>query len=787
MTCRGWLALALALLAAPATRAADAGPPAPVPIPEVATRAEVVRVQTRDALRGLANDRVLQRAESRLPVLATRLDELHDETDRALDPPRRLLVLDQYALAWPAVRQELSDVAGVLRDRVDRLEREVQRFADLRASWEATSVAAHTAGAPQETLHRIDGTLQVLDGGRATIQARRDQLLVLQDKVADRTAQAEDSVRRLRDVREDILRSALTQTEPPIWSEERRQSAADAFTDLRRLMAAQPILLTGFFQRHREPVGLALPLFLLVLVALRRARVNLAGRERSDPRLVPVMRVLARPYASAIVLVLFATWVVSWRDTPAIDQLTWIVATVLVLRILHTLLDPALFAVVAVLGVSWACDRLRAFLAPVQGVEQMLFLAQLLGLLIAFTVLGWRRPPEPAVPRHGIARYSTGLARLLALATAATLVADAVGYRHLAELTHRGLVGSAFNAALLLAVVRVTAALMAYVLTARPFRLVRAVQHHGWAIHRRLVILLGAAATVLWLAIVLNNLELIDPVVTGLHDVLSARFSQGELSVSIGDIVFFVGACWLAQAAAKTVRIVLDEDVLPSATLPVGVPAALSGFVYVVVLFVGITLALAGVGIDVGKLAIFAGALGVGVGIGLQNIVNNFVSGLILLFERPVRVGDYVRVGGVDGEMRRIGVRSSTVRTFDGAEVIVPNANLVANEVTNWTLSDRLRRIDLGVGVAYASSPPAVLELLRRVADQQAGIVKYPPPLPLFTGFTDSALAFELRAWTDRIETWSAVRSDLAVALERALREAGIEIPYPQSDVRLRT
>jgi small-conductance mechanosensitive channel len=177
--------------------------------------------------------------------------------------------------------------------------------------------------------------------------------------------------------------------------------------------------------------------------------------------------------------------------------------------------------------------------------------------------------------------------------------------------------------------------------------------------------------------------------------------------------------------------------------------------------------------------------VGVGVGFGLQNVVNNFVSGLILLFERPIQVGDSVQLGTLTGEVKRIGIRSSTVRTFDGAEVIVPNANLVSDQVTNWTLSDRMRRIDLDIGIAYGTDPQRVVAVLTEVARSSPGVLPEPAPVVLFLGFGDSALNFQVRAWTARFEEWMKTRSDLGLAVQMALRAEGIDIPFPQRDVRI--
>jgi small-conductance mechanosensitive channel len=167
-------------------------------------------------------------------------------------------------------------------------------------------------------------------------------------------------------------------------------------------------------------------------------------------------------------------------------------------------------------------------------------------------------------------------------------------------------------------------------------------------------------------------------------------------------------------------------------------------------------------------------------------MVSNFVSGIILLLERPIQVGDAIQMGDLDGEVRRIGIRSTTVHTWRGAEVLVPNATLISGNLTNWTLSDRTRRLELPIGVAYGTDPQRVIALLTETAAGVAGILAKPAPVALFVGFGDSSLNFEVRAWTDHFEEWAAIRSQLAVSVNNLLKAEGIEIPFPQRDVNLR-
>jgi small-conductance mechanosensitive channel len=207
-------------------------------------------------------------------------------------------------------------------------------------------------------------------------------------------------------------------------------------------------------------------------------------------------------------------------------------------------------------------------------------------------------------------------------------------------------------------------------------------------------------------------------------------------------------------------------------------------FVITIAVIAGLSVA----GFNFQSIAIIAGALSVGIGFGLQNIVNNFISGLILLFERPIKTGDWIVVGNTEGYVKRIRIRSTEIQTFDRADVIVPNSELIANQVTNWMLHDTRGRARVPVGVAYGTDTQKVKDILENVANEHPGVVtdgSSPKPRALFRGFGDSSLDFELRCHIKDIDERLQVTSDLNFAIDAAFRENGIVIPFPQRDVHL--
>lgn len=192
-------------------------------------------------------------------------------------------------------------------------------------------------------------------------------------------------------------------------------------------------------------------------------------------------------------------------------------------------------------------------------------------------------------------------------------------------------------------------------------------------------------------------------------------------------------------------------------------------------------------GINLSSLAFIVGAVGVGIGFGLQDLVNNFVSGLILIFERPIQVGDSVEVGALDGRVTHIGMRTSRVRTYNGAEVIVPNGDLTSNQVINWTLSDRRRRLELFVGVAYGTNPEMVTDLIYEVLQADEGVLEDPAPLVLFNEFGDSSLNFRILAWIGDFDVGLRTRHRITSEINNAFLKAGVQIPFPQRDLHVKT
>jgi len=780
------LLMVVALGVASAQERTDA--PASIPLPEVASRAERVMADLRQLDALLVRLPEVEAIERELPQVVVRVRERSEETTLGLAAAPSLTVLDVLVDGWEGVRQALLEWVDVLTRRATRLEEERQRVDGVVDRWRRARDDAREGKAPAAVTERVDSVLAALDGARWRLEAERDAILALQGRVAALLAQAEDALAALERWRRTAVGDLLVRDSPPIWSPELRARAlARVPVRVRDVVGADAAELADFLASRPWRLAVQLAGLVALGLALRRGQARARRWMAQEESVVSVAAVFDHPFASALLLAALA----SWWIYPGHPRLMGVVVPLLVVppvlvisrHIVPAPVRPALYA----LGSFYVADRLRDFAAVVPLLERTLFLLEVAAGVI---VAGWllasgrlARAPGQDAPRASTLR-STTIFALVVLAVA--LTAGTLGYVRLAQVGASALFRVGYRTLVIYAGVRVTLGLVAYVLRVRPLRLLYAVQRHRPLIERRVRGVLTVIGTAAWLAGALDAVELLDPALVLGRASLQADLAPGPLVVTLGNLLLFGATVWAAFLSSSFLRFILGEDVYPRLPLARGLPYAASAILHYATLFVGFLFGVTILGVDLTRVTILAGALGVGVGFGLQGIVNNFVSGLILLTERPLKIGDSIQFGDLAGQVTRIGMRSSTVRTWEGAEVIVPNATLVGERVINWTLSDRMRRIDLPVGVAYATPPEQVLELLTRVARAHAGVVAEPAPQALFLGFGDSALKFELRAWTAHFEDWLRIRSELGVAVYAALSEAKIEIPFPQQDVRIR-
>jgi|TARA_B100001063_G_C16754834_1_gene552493 small-conductance mechanosensitive channel len=265
-------------------------------------------------------------------------------------------------------------------------------------------------------------------------------------------------------------------------------------------------------------------------------------------------------------------------------------------------------------------------------------------------------------------------------------------------------------------------------------------------------------------------------------------FKIGDSEVSIGTIVIFFASFYLLVLVSKNVRLLLLNKILARSKLKKSFRESIANGVRITMMLIGTIIIIQAVGIDLSALSLLAGALGVGIGFGFQKVTDNLISGLTILVEEPIKVGDRVEVGEVSGDIVNISLRATTIVTNDNISIIVPNSEFISSQVINWSHNNRIIRFRLPVGVSYEEDPEIIKKLLLEVADENPNVQKEPKPKVFFEKFGDSSLDFKLGIWTSsHTDKPEFIRSEINYAIFQKFRENNIKIPFPQRDVHIKS
>ncbi|HEY2423954.1 MAG TPA: mechanosensitive ion channel domain-containing protein, partial [Chthoniobacterales bacterium] len=631
---------------------------------------------------------------------------------------------------------------------------------------------------PPEVLQRVQAVIASIVETQQAVDSLRAQVLTVQNRAFEAADRIRTALTLIEQSEGRALKGALARDSPPIWGlessvqEEWTRNSGQSFSSQLSALIAYAKRLPFTFLIHALTI-------LVLVVAIHWLDRRVRKWSEREPNLQSVAPVFDLPVSAAVALsCLFSRWSL-YPQAPrlllAIIGAAALIPTVLILR---RLLERNLFPILNALVIMYFVDQLRAITASLPLLTRFLFLAQMLGaiLFLVWLIQGRRLPTVGDKTSERLSRAIRAAVWIGLLVLSAAFLSNIFGYVNLANILGSTFLLGAYFAAVLYVAIRIAEGLVIITLQVGPLASLRVVQLHRPMLHRRMCSAVELLAFFFWLSVMLNILGLRTPLIQNIEAVLHASLAIGSLNISLGSVLTFVVTVWAAFLFSKFFRFLLEEDVYHHFQLGRGVPQAISAMVHYALLLVGFFVAMAALGIDLNKFAIIAGAFTVGVGFGLQNIINNFVSGLILLFERPIKVGDVIDVSGNVGEVRRIGIRASVIRTPDGSEVIVPNGTLISSQVTNWTFSDQHRAVEISVTVVRGTTPQRMVELLKGVAANHPGVAKEPTPQAYIVNFASGAVTFQLRAWTDRYEDWVQVRSDLSVAVDDALTREKIAI-----------
>lgn len=696
--------------------------------------------------------------------------------------------LIEFKTNWENMKIPISGLYSNLQSRSEELETFSQTLNEKRLLWELTQKASQEREDPEALRTRIREILDSISEVERILKTRQQDILTLMDQISYESIRITKTLTKINEAQVQTRKKLFAVDSPPIWKAfEQTDEKVLLTSQMRQTVETRLYLLDKFIEANWWRMIVHLALFMtisLVLLNVRRRGDSWIEKNTLESRFKYIFQY---PFSASLLLSLFFTAIIYPYPPEFIRELNRLLFLIPLIRLLPKIIHKDMRAPVFGLAGLYLLQRMDELIIDFLWVHRLiLLLISLLGFMGIFWILRTKKSVSQ-LERRKWGHTLFFLSRIALILLGASIFANIVGNVSLADFLTNAILNIAYVGVALFAAILILESVFVVFLQSRFLSKLRIIQKHSNFLRERLVSLLQVLGLFLWIFFSLINLDIFNSLKQFTLNILSRSWQIGNFSFALGDILIFVVTVWLSIKLSRFIRFILEEDVLPRIPLPRGVPNSISMLTNYTILAIGFLIALTAAGMEWSKFALLAGAFGVGIGFGLQNVVNNFISGLILIFERPIKVGDTIEVGALKGTVKRIGIRSSTIRTFDGAEVIVPNGTIIQSEVTNWTLSDQLRRIEVNVGVAYGADPNQVLDILQKVARDHPVVLDSPPPMVLFRGFGESSLDFSLRVWTSDFKNWLTFSSEITLQVHNALKKAGIEIPFPQRDLHLRS
>jgi potassium efflux system protein len=799
LSCPAWPQTGAAKLAQSLTGTApkkDSTPPATpapappaslaIPLPDVAARSEDLNRLLREVADQLPAPEQLEASKTVLDEREKELQSKLTEVDALLVGAPSSLEVREEENYWRATEKDTAATRQQLLDWANAAQLAILKLQAQQPVWNATLDENRSTPDLGPTLDVIQQSVSAIQQLQTRAQNQLRVIVNLQVRGASQDQLALDVLDRLAKARGRLEGRMFERDSLPIWQLTQRHQIGENNEFF--LTASARIRSIQAFTRDSGGALAALTAFLL-LALFATYRLHLATRhlQPTDDSQAKVLHITRHWIALGLLPPLLCGYLLAPLAPLALIGLGILISWIPILILLPSSIEPRyrnllywLFGVYAInAGVGWMS------LSPAHK-REVQFLANL-SIFLVFVVLV---RPARLSRLEGITRsqriFLFGM-RLAVAVLGVSLLANFFGYVKLAQSLGYLSLYSTFIAISVLAGVRVFTLLLLAGLDVPGAQQLAAVRLHRDGIARWVPRILRWGGIAIWLIATLDLVGIRDQISGWISEFLDFHIAGRSANITLGGVIGCFLILLVGYALSSALRFLLREELLSHFHLSRGLPELIASTLHYLLLLLVFFFAVNLGGVELNKFTVLTGALGVGVGFGLQNIVNNFVSGLILQFERPIHIGDVLDIDGTTGKVSRIGIRSSTVKTFQGAEVIIPNANFISGKVINWTLSESLRRVEIPVGVAYGSDVKLVAKLLEQPATAHESVLTSPAPAVYFKEFADSSLNFELQFWVMQESNTVKVKSEVALEVMRLLDEAHIEIPFPQRDLRLRS
>ncbi|MBL7112496.1 MAG: mechanosensitive ion channel [Bacteroidales bacterium] len=760
----------------------------PIPVAEITLKATEVSIMLFNKQAVLLPDERKQLIQFRLDTMLFRLNLLREDSRVHIIENLGMRSLNNLQNEWTILNSRFENEQNNLIQLLKGYEDKKQSLIDARILWELTLASLKETDAPELVQKQVGSTITNLRDMESSIQTDSEFLQELLVEISKGLIFSNEILGKIKTAQEVVTQQLFTLNQPPLWSAISKKEII-VISHERSIVEDTKSSLRDFGMNYATRIWLHLflscAIILFVIFSFRRLKHLVP--EKDILRLSSIKKILNRSVSASFLIVFLLTYLMYDTIPDSIRLVASFGTLIPVLFILNDTFTGPSKKYVFLPVVALFLINVHSLGYSETILNRIFLITIILYSFLSLSLMLWKKSLMNMTLSEKLGKFLRTLGFIYLGLLGISFISIIIGAALLAEFFTYAAIRSSALALILYAASLTLHSIILISLYSNNLQRLNVVKQYHESIYSWFVKVVNLASWIFWLVFTFKLFNIWQAIYQGIKGFLTYEIGIGSLHVSLWDLIVFLFILWLTFWISRIVRIIVEGEVTSRIKMKRGVPGAISLILRIVIITIGLMVAFAATGLEMDKLAILIGALGVGIGFGLQNIFNNLVSGIILAFERPIQEGDIIEIGTLIGTVREIGLRASNVRTFDGAEVIVPNGNLISNELINWTLTDKRRRGEVLVGVKYGTNPDTVLKLLVETAKSHTEILEEPEPLALFTGFGDSSLDFRLLFWMADADQRYRIQSEMNVLVNNAINAAGIEIPFPQRDLHLRS
>jgi len=688
---------------------------------------------------------------------------------------------------WSNYKTILSEYQNTIKNRSEEISKIINGvFYDLN-KWELTKKELAGISKSKDMQDSFDQAISALEDLMKAAHLRLDKVFITQKKITELVLVIDEEISNIEFAENQRRKDYFVFDSKPIWGESGKLMIGDSIAT--ESLSSYSLIYKGvkenrtqfldFFHLNIKTFIFQIVFLFLLMAFLIIANIKWKKNILSlrNPIEIQAKTILKNPILTTMSVGVLVSAFFYDSMVPAYAEFHIMIVLLATVLLLPKLTDNKFSGFLWLLFLVYLINTFEAFIGGKANLVRGLLIVDALLLLISL-FMGRKIVKAKPEKFSQIIRPFKFISILYMLLLVISIIANVIGMVALSNyVTKAVMVSLTFGVVIYLAI-KVFTSIFILIFKFRSTTNIKTLTTLIMATHQRIRPLFNFIGLLFWLFFTLKGFELYDYILNGYNDIIAMEWRLGEMTISLGGILAFAGILIFTLIISKIATALFRDEWMVN-VLPRGLAPAISLVLRIVVIGIGLYTGFTAAGVDLSKLGFLLGALGVGIGFGLQNVVLNFVSGLILAFERPINIGDTIEVDMEMGVVTNIGVRSSNIRAYTGAEVIIPNGDLISKKVVNWTLSNRNRRSKIAMKTSPDADPERVIELFNEIALEQPTTSSEPAPETLFYGYgPDGNLNFALMYWTTFSDT---LNTDNNIALEifKKLKDEGIQAPAP--------